>query len=325
MKKVLQFSLTIFLSAIPIHAQQIGSIQTPLQRMWLKSENGLILAWHKVNVRGTDGAGIVRVFDDHGHAIASLNVLQAVPGANNVSIWDVSAKPQQSIAVGATYTKSGPSDVSSTLLYFNSDGTLASAFALEPQKEIALLELDDSLNAWTVTWSTYDNASSSPSLVVEYDSHGSVVRQLLARTLFPPHETAIVQNPQVGFATGGFDSGNFWFWLPSSTDLVTIRCADGKVLSREKTGYPIASGVTLFPSMMTRDASGAFIAEMRVADPKTPSKASLAYYAWTPETKSWTGIQQNMCEGNRLIGMNHNAEIFVHLDSNTTVCSYSRP
>jgi len=73
-------------------------------------------------------------------------------------------------------------------------------------------------------------------MVVEYDSTGNVVRQSFARNLFPPHQDTIQQNPQIGAIAAGYDSGNFWFWLPKSSDLVTIRTDDGTIASRIQAG-----------------------------------------------------------------------------------------
>ncbi len=301
-------------------SQRIGSIEPALPLMWVKAENGLILAWEKSNSRDSRINGIT-IFDKQGRRLVSLDVLRLVPDAESVSIWDVSARLNELIAVSATYIK--PQEQAPVLLYFNPDGSLISAYALAPSREIGWLAIDDHTNVWTLTIGSNENSNAH--LVVEYDKAGNVVRELLDRRLFPPHQDRIQQNSEVGAVAAGYDSGTFWFWLPSSTDLVTIRTRDGVVSSRVATGYPAVKDHSVWPLLITRESSGALLAEVRVEESgTTPAAPVLAYYAWSPSAKSWSSFHPDSCNGHRLVGVDRNEQIFFQSGAVSNICSYSR-
>ena len=63
-------------------------------------------------------------------------MLRFVPEAVGVSIWDVSARPRQLIAVAATYGRGPDVPPADALFDFDFDGALLSAEALEPAREL---------------------------------------------------------------------------------------------------------------------------------------------------------------------------------------------
>ena len=291
--------------------------------MWVKSENGLVIAWQRT-VSTDAQTSTIHIFDKTGHAVANFDILHLVPEARSVSIHDVSARPQQVIAVGATYEKQEDVRPVGVLLYLDFRGTLLSALALDPSREILRLALDENLNAWTVTHTSGDIDPSKAPLVVQYNQKGVVVREVLTRDLFPMHAEEIHQNPLVGAATVGCDSGTFWFWLPASTDFVTISVKDGIVAGNMQTGLPRLSGMKVTPLQVLRAASGDVIAEVRTEAQGPSPSANLAYFAWSPESKSWTSFAPQVCTNHRLVGIDGSNEIFFGFNTVGSICSYTR-
>jgi hypothetical protein len=310
-------------SAFP---QQVGSISPPIAHMWVKVENGLLIGFQRA--RSNDPtAKDVNIFDSQGKAVAGFDILRLVPEAESVAIWDVSVRPADLVAVAATYVKreSGKVMPASVLLYLDFGGDLISAHALTASGEIAALALDDRSNVWTIARGSGLEPDSDGPLIVEYDKLGNVVRKMLPRRLFPPHQRGVQQNPEIGAVAAGYEAGTFWFWLPSSTDLVTVRAKDGVVTSRIRTGYPVQQGHTLWPLLVTREPSGILVAEARVEDTESPLSApSLAYYAWSPDTGKWSVSHFDACAGYRLIGVDHNEEVFFQFGPKDNICSTSR-
>lgn len=303
-------------------AQEIGQIQRPLTLMWVKSENGLVIAWER-KVSTDAQTSTIHLFDKAGHNVAAFDVLHLVPEAKSVSIHDVSARPQQVIAVAATYEKQEDELPVSVLLYLDSRGTLLSALALDPSREVLRLALDENLNTWTLTHASGGIDPSKAPLVTEYNQRG-IVREVLTRNLFPLHAEEIHQNPLVGAATAGYDSGTFWFWLPGSTDFVTIRVTDGTVTGNTQTGLPRLSGLKVTPLQIVREASGNVIAEVRTEAPGPNANASLAYYIWSPDTKSWSPFAPQPCANHRLVGVDGSNEIFFGFNTMSSICSFTR-
>ena len=64
------------------------------------------------------------------------------------------------------------------------------------------------------------------------------------------------QNSKIGPVSSGYGSGVFWFWLPESTEMVTV-ATDNSGVSVKKTGLPNPSVV---PMWMVRDATGNLVA-----------------------------------------------------------------
>jgi hypothetical protein len=322
--RICTLTISMTIACSQVLCQQVGSIQNPLQHTWVKTENGLIIAWHRGNSRDAD-ASRISIFDKQGHPLLKFDILRIVPEAESVSIWDVSARPQQLIAVAATYIKGQTASPGTVLLDFDFKGNLVSAVALEPSREIAAVALDDNLNAWTLTWGSGGKDAASAPLVVEYGRTGEIVREVLTRNLFPPNEDVFHQNSRTGALAAGYDSGIFWFWLPGSTDFVTIRTKDGAVISRAQTGLPSLQDHSVWPLHLTREASGSLIVQVRIDDQSPKPTSSLAFYAWSPEIKTWSPFSVDPCQGHRLIGVNGDEQIFVDFaNTPSSICSYSR-
>jgi hypothetical protein len=305
-------------------AQQIGSIENRPQSARVKAENDLIIVWHKQTSHDAESSRI-NIFDKQGHFLVKFDLFPLVPEAESMAIYDVSARAQQRIAVGAIYSKGpsvAPADV---LLYFDFKGTLLSAMALDPSREIAALELDDKLNAWTLTQGLGGKNAKDIPLVVEYDETGKTIREMLPRDTFPMHAETLVENAQIGAVAAGYESGTFWFWLPGSTDLVTIRTKDGEVTTRTTTGLPRVLDGRVWPLAVFREASGAVIADVRIERQAPTREALLAHYAWSPQAKSWSPFDPGSCAGgDRLIGVNGNDQIYLRFDNSSALCTYSR-
>jgi hypothetical protein len=278
-------------------------------RGW-KAEGGLVLSWRALSRDPT--ANQIDILDRKSRPVVSLNVLRPVPDAAEVSVYDVSARRGQMIAVAAVYRSKYPKMIrpAAALLIFDFNGELLSTFALEPSREISRLEIDDNLNVWTLTSHSDDKDPSQVPMVVEYDSSGKIARELLARSTFPLHARSIREDPSIGGLSSGHDSGVFWFWLPGSTELVTIRTYDGTT-AVEKTNLPQVSAV---PLRISRDASGNVMAEFRGKASVNGSRQP-AYYLWSPSTKVWTRSKPSGCEGHSLIDVDGKEQVYILPDT----------
>jgi hypothetical protein len=140
-----------------------------------------------------------------------LNVLEPIEGATSVSVYDVSARPGNLIAVAAVYVKETGTFPVSALLYFDFGGKLLAVYALDPSRAIRFLALDERSHLWTLTTSAGDQDPAEAPLIVEYDQKGRPVRELLTRDAFPLHAEMIEESPEIGAAALGYDSGVLWF------------------------------------------------------------------------------------------------------------------
>src|SRR5207248_8965674 len=106
---------------------------------YTKAENNLFVSWaREAKSRASDQ---IEIYDSHGNRLSSVNVLAAVRDAEKVSIWDVSARRDQRIAVAADFVNA--TGLVASLLYFDVNGILLFATALAPSREISPLVLDD--------------------------------------------------------------------------------------------------------------------------------------------------------------------------------------
>jgi hypothetical protein len=315
----------LFLVVLPLNAtaQSAGIIQTSLKSMWTKSENGLVISWQRDSSVAKPSS--ISIFDKQGHSLLSIDILRFVPEAVGVSIWDVSARPQQLIAVAATYGRGPAVPPADVLLYFDFYGALLSAEALEPAREIDALAIDDNLNVWTLTLGAGGKDPAKTPLVIEYDKNGETVREMLPRNLFPPHESIIVANPTVGAEAAGYNAGTFWFWLPKSTDFVTIRTSDGTLLSRTQTGYPQVQGSKVIPLQIASGIPNRVIAEVRVVEEQgSKSPLKVAHFTWSADTKIWEAFDPDVCNNYRLLGTDGDQQIYFRFDTNKSyICGYS--
>jgi len=259
----------------------------------------------------------ISVADEQGDISAQLNLLRIVPDARRASIYDVSAN-RQLIAVAAVYeSKEGKGNrkvrPTATLLVFDRQGELRSSFALAPSHAIARLVVDNDSNIWTLTdgAGTEVNPAKVP-VVVEYTAEGKVVREVLTRDMFPFHALDTQSNVIMGSAVMGCDSGMVWFWLPGSTELVTVSTSDGKAVIK-KTELPKRHGRREVVLAISREPSGNVVGQFREDDdqfrPSVP--AEIAHYVWSPSTGSWSQINPNRCEPGRLIGMSEKGPIYM--------------
>ena len=313
-------SLVVIVSATIIHAQSIGTLKHADSKLprTTKAENGLIISWTDVSA-GVDFSalgdaeagrvGQVDIFDEHGQPTTSFNVLRPVEGARSVSIYDVSARPGGPIAVAAVYTsKEGDRIVlAASLMLFDSNGRLQSAYALSDFREIRKLAVDESSNIWTLTQNFHEGDPSAVPMVVEYSAKGAVIREELPRSLLWSHGVAPKEGMYSGRITMGCDAGVVWIWLPGSTDLVTISESDGKA-TIVQTGLPTRENtrkIRLISLASPRETSWAFFARMGMT-----GQSELSYYSWSPSTKAWSQFRPGACEGERLLGIGKAGQIY---------------
>ncbi|HLW82288.1 MAG TPA: hypothetical protein VKS20_09635 [Candidatus Acidoferrales bacterium] len=290
-----------------------GTIGGRPAHRWIKSENGLLLFFNRREARDA-ASSEVQVFGKHGEPVVSFALLPLVSGAETVQTEDVSAVPGKRIAVYAAYAKADGS-VAYVLLYFDFNGSLLRAFAVDPTRDIDALALDDSLNVWTVTAAGGQDPSRAP-MVVEYSDTGSVVKQLLPRSEFPKDAKMTEQSSQIGALAAGYNSGTFWFWLPASAELVTIRTSDSAVTRTPLSLPPPPSDGRSWPQTLSREASGDVVLSMgETTEPHT------VQYIWSQKTRTWSEFEPTSCQGDWLLGADGNQEIYVDLRGSNEVCA----
>lgn len=273
-----------------------------------KAENGLILSWISASVDSSKND--VTVLDNHGHALTTLSVLRLVPEAVSASIYDVSARSDQIIAVAVVYRakKNSIYTTAAALFTFDFSGRLLTASALAAWREIWHLELDEHSNIWTITSHPGSKTPAQVPMVVKYDSRGNILEEMLTRDRFPLHARGITENSSIGGVGSGYEGGKMWFWLPGSSDFVTIETDSGNI-AITKTGLPQGRVV---PMRMVRQSSGKLIAEAQVFPTADRSSVRKEYFSWSPQT-SWSHMQPLHCEtGRNLIGENNDVLVFVN-------------
>ncbi len=305
----------------PIYPQSIGTLANRPSNSWVKAENGLIFSYHR-GISNTAETGRMDVYRQDGAAVVSFDVLKVVPDAMAVSIYDVSAQPNQSIAVAAVYAKGPDVHPVAVLLNFDFKGILKWATALEPSKEIDLLEMDGESNIWTLTWSSAGKDVATTSRVIEYDHSGALVREMLPRVSFPLHAERLYQNQQAGAAAVGYIGGKFWLWLPGSTDLVLIDTETAKIVSQTNTGLPNMRDNSLWPIAIQLDRSGMVVGDFHAAPSDPNAKGELVHYAWSPVARTWASLDLQTCPGHRLIGTDGRREIYFRFDNTNSICGY---
>lgn len=289
--------------------QPLGPSQHKLRHLKIdhlrKFENGLVISWF---LNSDDVArNQIEIADAKGNQLVAVNALRLVPEAASVSIYDVSARLGQMIAVAAVYRSKDPHFPRpvDTLATLDFDGQLKGMFALDPSREITRLELDESARIWTLTTHSDNKDPATVPLIVEYDAQGNVITELLTRSKFPLHAHVFHENPGIGSVAGGYEGGVLWFWLPGSTDLVTVRTADASVTAT-KTLLPQG---TLVPLAVFRQDSGDVIGEFRLDN--ASGKSETVYYKWSPARGSWERLNPTGCEKHRLLGVDGKTEIYV--------------
>jgi hypothetical protein len=319
MKHVLGLVAFVVATSCNFQAQELGTLTHVQPHGWAKYENGMILSWH--SMASDAGSSQVDISDKNGNHLASLDVLRLVPEAAKVDISDVSAI-RGLIAVAAAYiSKNGSAQVrpASALILFDFSGNVVSFLSVAPWRDALRIELDTNSNIWALGSNADDSKpAGSGSMLVEYSQKGAVLKELLPRSLFPTHADEIKGNTEIGYAAMGRNAGTLWFWLPGSTDFVTMESSGGAP-SMLKTGLP-SSNKPLHPVSISRDNSGSLIAQFREDD-----SSQAVYYRWSPSNKSWARFEPGVCAGGWLVGGDETERIYLKFAKNqpVTICSFS--
>jgi len=318
-------AIAALLSSVSLLGQSAGSIPDWRSSTWLKAENGLVLNWQRQ--LATDAtSSTIHIYDNVGRSLLNFDILRLVPDAKGVAIYDVSARKDQMVAVGAVYVKGTDTTPAGALLLFDFKGNLQSAIALSVSREIQELELDENLNVWTLLPDAGGLDATKSFFVAEYDRVGNFKRELVQRSSIPTHAEQIVQNATAGAATASYDSAThtFWFWLPGSTDLISIDTLTGAV-ARAKTGLPSLKDTAIWPLQMGREGSKSLVATFGVEANSTAAKPQLAYYMWSPERNGWSEFSPGDCNGSWLIGVQGNIHTYFRPDNSRGLCTFERP
>ena len=296
----LLFSLAVALGGA---AQQI---HLPERYSRVKAENGLIIGWH-ARVRDRQ-ARQIGVYDRDGKLLLDLGLLSLVPGAKQVSVHDVSARPGSFIAVAAIYRKDDLSNPAAALLCFDFSGNPLTSVALAPSREIWRLTVDSEGNIWTLTAGAGGLDPSQAPMVVAYTVSGAVIREIFKRTEFPLQASQIQENAQVGAPGFGHTENAIWFWLAGSTDEVTFR-PDGSSVHRSQTGLPGASKHETMQRVLLTD-SGTLLAQ--IWDEQEPS-----FFSRSAAMGVWRSFAAP-CSKCILIGADSGKALFIKLQQGSS-------
>jgi hypothetical protein len=262
-------------------------------------ENGLLTQWEMESIE--PDVAQVKVYDREGHMLTQLKVLQPAVEAAAVGIYDVSVRPLSMIAVAAVFkSKTRHARPVASLLLFDFDGKLRSAFALPPSRAILRLAIDDNSHVWTLTNYADNEAPSTAPMVVEYNADGTIAKEMLPRSSFPFHATEIREDSPLSRAALGYDSGVTWFWLPGSWDLTTIRTADGSVSRTTLPPPALPAGEHKGnPVMVYRAAEGKMLTQHHGT--QGPNLATYDY-VWSSAASRWSRFRPGQCDGGQLLG-----------------------
>jgi hypothetical protein len=274
----------VFLSSLVVTSSSFAqSTHFPPKRYsGLKAENGLIIGWQS-QLENRETAQI-DVYDKEARLLASLSPLRHVPEAKRATVHDVSALPQHIIAVAVAYRKSEDTVPATSLLYYDFSGKLLLALALEPSREISCLTIDARSNVWTLTMGAGGRNPSDVPMVVVYGPTGTVVKEMLKRADFPAHAKVTLENETIGVPTLGHGADLVWFWLPGSTDLVSIK-TDGFSVERTSTSLPQRSPREV-PLKMVRSDSGSLLAEI-MSKQDDQHRGEFGFFVRSATTKHW--------------------------------------
>lgn len=302
----------LIVSATLLHAQSIGTLKHAdgKPQRSTKAENGSIISWVDVSALSDAEAGQVEIFDEHGQPTTSFNVLRSVEGARSVTVEDVSAREGGPIAVAAVYVSKEGDRIAppvASLLLYDANGRLNSAFALSPLRSVRKLVVDEGSNIWTLTENFDEGDPLAVPMVVEYSAEGAVVREELPRSALWSHGVAPAEGMYLGRITMGCVAGIAWVWLPGSTDLVTISASDGKV-TIVQTGLPSRQKYKEDPLDVAREASGNVVGVFR--EDGDGGQSELSYYSWSPTTKVWSRFKPGPCDGERLLGIGNAGQLY---------------
>jgi hypothetical protein len=269
-----------------------------LRGQTLKVDNGLIISWETPSINPDTPQ--VKIYDREGTPVASLRVLQPAIEASRASIYDVSARPGGLIAVATVYRskKSHVRPVSSLLL-FDFDGRLQSGFTLEPARTISRLEVDEDSHIWALTDHAENHAPTATHLLVEYSAKGEILREDLPRNMFPYHAQRIRE--EQGRAQMGYDAGRLWFWLPGTSDLVTIPTRSGAIV---RVQLPMLEEAGQKPTAIFSERSGNAVTQVH-------DDAHIADFVWETSSKTWVRFTPGHCGGGQLIGVSGDSLVYL--------------
>jgi hypothetical protein len=300
---------------------QDGSLPNRPDGSWVKAENGLLINYER---KVSAAKGSIRIYDSVGQPMVRLNVLPLVSGAKSAFIYDVSAVKGQMIAVSATYVKGQYEELASMLLIFDFNGRLESATAVDPARLLICLEIDGNSHIWGLSSGAGRSDPADAPVAIEFDRRGSVLHKVLTWDKFPSHADGIRQGPDLGAAVAGVAAGDFWFWLPGSTDLVVIRTKDGVISEQGQTGVPRIKDHVIRPLAFARLQSGELIGEFSSTDTATNVQEELTNSMWSPSAKTWTALDAGSCPDSRLVGTDKDALVYFRFDNSNAICTYRR-
>jgi hypothetical protein len=219
----------LFVTLICLAGLQRASAQSKL-------ENGFQIRWKSTAMEGApnpaayDPEAKIEIFEASGAKLTTCHVVDVLRAADvhfrGVSIYDVSARRDDFIAVAAVYSRLDASPVA-VLLYFDWTGLLSKKLVLENNPKIEALAIDNNGLVWALN--DLDQVRPARSVFTVFNSNQMVVKEILE----PHHrwstDEGIRHGGQISF---GLIEGDVWAWLPKTGTLVTVDRESNKATIR---------------------------------------------------------------------------------------------
>jgi hypothetical protein len=281
-------------------------VQIPGHYEFVKVENGLIMGWQMASEdRATRQ---ISVYDMKGTFLTGLSPLRLVSEAKRATVWDVSALPGHMIAVAVDYRKSDDTVPASSLLYFSFRGDPLLALALDASREVRHLTVDGDSNVWTLTMGVGQRKPSEEPMAVGYSPSGEVLKEVAKRSEFPADASLTQEDDRIGLTGFGHSADSVWFWLPSSTELVTFKTHGSSQMSRFVTGLPKQSPREVVLRLLRTDA-GTLLAWVRGSeDDRSPGQFN--FFSRSASRNHWE-FYAPPCSQCSLIGVKGGEALFL--------------
>jgi hypothetical protein len=291
------------------------NLSAPFGGRNIKAENKVIAIWRIRSANRTENQ--LEIFDLAGTRLLAVPVLNAVPEARELAIWDVSVGKDGQVAIAAVIRDLEDRRTAALLLYSN-QGELLRRVRLEEGAGIRHLEFDADGNIWTLGMGAGSKDPGLLPMVFKYSKDGNELGRYVPRSEFPDDARTIQEGRTIGDSAFGISADRIWFWLPKSRKLATMR--------RDGSGFEVLSPTLPVPpgSVRTRDAtqtvfgktsllrSDLLVAEFHFV---TKTLHRVGIYQWQKATGEWAPILQGSTtseERKVLIGIDNNQAVFMY-------------
>jgi len=291
------------------------NVRAPFGGRNIRIENGAVAVWR---IRLADRSDEqLEIFDLTGANMLALRVLNGLPEARELAIWDVSMAKDGQVAVAAVFADRD-NRRAATLMLYSKQGDLLRCYRLDEGAGIRHLEFDEDGNIWALGMGAGSRDPGLLPMVFKYSKDGKELGRYVPRSEFPDDAHTIEEGPTVGDSAFGLSLDGVWFWLPKSRKLAIMR-RDGSGFEVLNPRLPVAPG-----SEGTTEATQTVLGkvsflrpDMLVAEVHLVSETSrrVGIYRWQKATAEWAPILQGSTTSDErkvLVGLDNNQAIFMY-------------